>query len=183
MQDGFKIVVEESNADDDDAATYSTKQSTPRDSIDTESPLNPYLLSPWQNARETRKHSLPSQQVTDGITASQVRRLSERGGEGSGPSPKVIVSSIFSCHFGFLCCSSSIFFLLQLFLLLATYCIHHSTEKKCLVFSPDFLLYQPGPRRCVIFSFTFFSFACVCRRQNFWQLYHKHRSRRVADTP
>lgn len=91
MQDGFKIVVEESNIGDDDAATCSTKQSTPRDSVDTDSPLNPYLLSPWQNARETRKHSLPSQQVTDGITASQVRRLSERGGEGSGPSPKVII--------------------------------------------------------------------------------------------
>lgn len=91
MQDGFKIVVEESNIGDDDAATYSTKQSTPRDSVDTDSPLNPYLLSPWQNARETRKHSLPSQQVTDGITASQVRRLSERGGEGCGPSPKVII--------------------------------------------------------------------------------------------
>lgn len=101
MQDGFKIVVEESNNGDDDAATCSTKQSTPRGSLDTESPLNPYLLSPWQNARETRKHSLPSQQVTEGITASQVRRLSERGGEGSGPSPKVIISlcSFFVCGF------------------------------------------------------------------------------------
>lgn len=87
-QDGFKIVVEESNTGDDNdpRASVSTNQSTPRDSIDTGSPLNPYLLSPW---RETRKHSLPSQQVTEGITASQVRRLSERGGEGSGPSPKV----------------------------------------------------------------------------------------------
>lgn len=87
-QDGFKIVVEESNNCDDDIATNSTNQSTPRDSLDIGSPLNPYLLSPW---RETRKHSLPSQQVTEGITASQVRRLSERGGEGSGPSPKVCV--------------------------------------------------------------------------------------------
>lgn len=86
-QDGFKIVVEESNiGDENDAATVSTNQSTPRDSLEIGSPLNPYLLSPW---RETRKHSLPSQQVTEGITASQVRRLSERGGEGSGPSPKV----------------------------------------------------------------------------------------------
>lgn len=81
-------MVEESNNCDDDAATASTNQSTPRDSLDIGSPLNPYLLSPW---RETRKHSLPSQQVTDGITASQVRRLSERGGEGSGPSPKVFM--------------------------------------------------------------------------------------------
>ncbi|XP_031627210.1 uncharacterized serine-rich protein C215.13 [Contarinia nasturtii] len=85
-QDGFKIVVEESNNfDDNDVATNSTNQSTPRDSLDIGSPINPYLLSPW---RETRKHSLPSQQVTEGITASQVRRLSERGGEGSGPSPR-----------------------------------------------------------------------------------------------
>lgn len=76
-QDGFKIVVEESNNGDDyEVATSSTNQSTPRDSLDIGSPLNPYLLSPW---RETRKHSLPSQQVTEGITASQVRRLSERG--------------------------------------------------------------------------------------------------------
>lgn len=92
-QDGFKIVVEESNTGDeyDARASVSTNQSTPRDSLDIGSPLNPYLLSPW---RETRKHSLPSQQVTEGITASQVRRLSERGGEGSGPSPKVHTHSL-----------------------------------------------------------------------------------------
>lgn len=89
MQDGFKIVVEESNNDEEEVPACSTKQSTPRESLDTGSPMNPYLLSPWQNSRDTRKHSLPSQQVTDGITASQVRRLSERGGDGSGPSPKV----------------------------------------------------------------------------------------------
>lgn len=89
MQDGFKIVVEESNNDEEEVPPCITKQSTPRDSLDTDSPLNPYLLSPWHTSRETRKHSLPSQQVTDGITASQVRRLSERGGDGSGPSPKV----------------------------------------------------------------------------------------------
>lgn len=90
-QDGFKIVVEESNnCDEMENATASTPKSTPRDSLDIDSPVNPYLLSPWRDARETRKHSLPSQQVTEGITASQVRRLSERGGEGSGPSPKVI---------------------------------------------------------------------------------------------
>lgn len=89
-QDGFKIVVEESNTCDDiDNAVASTTKSTPRDSLDIDSPVNPYLLSPWRDARESRKHSLPSQQVTEGITASQVRRLSERGGEGSGPSPKV----------------------------------------------------------------------------------------------
>lgn len=78
---------ESNNGEEEDLAAASVK-STPRDSLDIDSPSNPYLLSPWRDPRETRKHSLPSQQVTDGITASQVRRLSERGGEGSGPSPK-----------------------------------------------------------------------------------------------
>lgn len=87
-QDGFKIVVEESVGSSDEAAAASTTKSTPRDSIEVESPVNPYLLNPLSPWRETRKHSLPSQQVTEGITASQVRRLSERGGEGSGPSPR-----------------------------------------------------------------------------------------------
>ncbi|XP_026274878.1 translation initiation factor IF-2-like isoform X2 [Frankliniella occidentalis] len=45
---------------------------------------NPYLLSPW---RDTRKSSLPTPACSSGITASQVRRLSERGPE-SGPSPR-----------------------------------------------------------------------------------------------
>lgn len=88
QQDGFQIVVEESNNCEENELPTSSKKSTPRVSLDIDSPVNPYLLSPWRDPRETRKHSLPSQQVTDGITASQVRRLSERGGEGSGPSPK-----------------------------------------------------------------------------------------------
>lgn len=80
------IVVEESaNCEELELASI---KSTPRESLDVESPVNPYLLSPWRDPRDTRKHSLPSQQVTEGITASQVRRLSERGGEGSGPTPK-----------------------------------------------------------------------------------------------
>lgn len=81
------IVVEES-ANCEELELPTTKSSTPRESLDIDSPVNPYLLSPWRDPRETRKHSLPSQQVTEGITASQVRRLSERGGEGSGPTPK-----------------------------------------------------------------------------------------------
>lgn len=80
------IVVEESaNCEELELASI---KSTPRESLDIDSPVNPYLLSPWRDPRDTRKHSLPSQQVTEGITASQVRRLSERGGEGSGPTPK-----------------------------------------------------------------------------------------------
>ncbi|XP_023315169.1 uncharacterized protein LOC106648042 [Trichogramma pretiosum] len=82
------IVVEESTLAEEEAADtlqYQQSDSPPR-CLDPDSPgLNPYLLSPW---REARKHSLPTPQCTSGITASQVRRLSERGGEGSGPSPR-----------------------------------------------------------------------------------------------
>lgn len=46
---------------------------------DKESPDNPYLLSPFRDPRETRKHSLPNIQCTNEITASQVRRLSDGG--------------------------------------------------------------------------------------------------------
>lgn len=46
---------------------------------ENESPTNPYLLSPFRDPRETRKHSLPNIQITDGIKASQVRRLSDGG--------------------------------------------------------------------------------------------------------
>ncbi|XP_073828479.1 kairos [Musca autumnalis] len=81
------IVVDESQIVEEDDQESSETPSN-KASLDIDSPVNPYLLSPWRDPRESRKHSLPSQQVTEGITASQVRRLSERGGEGSGPSPK-----------------------------------------------------------------------------------------------
>ncbi|KAL0123818.1 hypothetical protein PUN28_005978 [Cardiocondyla obscurior] len=77
------IVVEESTTGEEESERCRT-ESPPR--CDPDSPsLNPYLLSPW---RDARKHSLPTPQCTSGITASQVRRLSERGGEGSGPSAR-----------------------------------------------------------------------------------------------
>ncbi|KAM0733713.1 hypothetical protein ACS0PU_012078 [Formica fusca] len=77
------IVVEESTLGEEEA-DHCRRESPPR--FDPDSPsLNPYLLSPW---RDARKHSLPTPQCTSGITASQVRRLSERGGEGSGPSAR-----------------------------------------------------------------------------------------------
>lgn len=65
---GEREVTEKNNSDEESSPT-----------------VNPYLLSPWRDAREVRKHSLPTPQCS-GITASQVRRLSERG-EGS-PGPK-----------------------------------------------------------------------------------------------
>lgn len=80
------IVVEESGCLEEEEIR--TDSFSPRCSLDIESPQNPYLLSPWRDPRETRKHSLPTPACTSGITASQVRRLSERGGEGSGPSPR-----------------------------------------------------------------------------------------------
>ncbi|XP_003697885.1 uncharacterized protein LOC100866826 [Apis florea] len=78
-----QIIVEESTLGEEEAE-WRRNESPPR-CMDPDSPsLNPYLLSPW---REARKHSLPTPQCTSGITASQVRRLSERGGE-SGPSAR-----------------------------------------------------------------------------------------------
>lgn len=77
------IVVEESNiGNSDDNLKKEQKQSNSDDS-DIESPVNPYLLSPFPDFNQRRKHSLPSLQITEGITASQVRRLSEAGVEGS----------------------------------------------------------------------------------------------------
>ncbi|PZC85530.1 hypothetical protein B5X24_HaOG216638 [Helicoverpa armigera] len=69
------IVVEESGTEDTDSSPHSSAP-TRGLSVDQESPPDPYHLSPW---RDTRKHSLPTPSCTTGPTASQVRRLSERG--------------------------------------------------------------------------------------------------------
>lgn len=93
------IVVEETNTVEDgleaqgaaggvDTAA-ATRKSTSDDS-DPDSPVNPYLLCPFPDMQQRRKHSLPSLQITEGITASQVRRLSEVGGENGGLSPKEV---------------------------------------------------------------------------------------------
>lgn len=81
------IVVEETNAGEDDDSKQS-KKSNSGESSEAESPVNPYLLSPFPDLQQRRKHSLPSLQITEGITASQVRRLSEAGSEGSALSSK-----------------------------------------------------------------------------------------------
>lgn len=73
------IVVEESGGIAEEEEEDESKPSSA-----DESPSNQFLLTPW---RDMRKRSLPTPPCTSGITASQVRRLSERGGEGSGPSP------------------------------------------------------------------------------------------------
>jgi len=67
------IVVEESTLGEEEAERCRA-ESPPR-CVDPDSPsLNPYLLSPW---RDARKHSLPTPQCTSGITASQVHEASE----------------------------------------------------------------------------------------------------------
>ncbi|CAH2002170.1 unnamed protein product [Acanthoscelides obtectus] len=74
------IVVEDEREDE------KTNSSSRQSSEDESTSLNPFLLSPY--AREIRKHSLPTPQCS-GITASQVRRLSERG-ETTGPGPRQV---------------------------------------------------------------------------------------------
>lgn len=69
------IVVDETEEND---YTISNKSSSDGED-DKESPTNPYLLSPFRDPRDTRKHSLPNIQITEGIKASQVRRLSDGG--------------------------------------------------------------------------------------------------------
>ncbi|XP_008200820.1 uncharacterized protein kairos [Tribolium castaneum] len=77
------IVVEDSYYEDPEEQKASDPDS--HHSSEDESPtMNPYLLSPY--SRDVRKHSLPTPQCS-GITASQVRRLSERG-ETVGPGPR-----------------------------------------------------------------------------------------------
>lgn len=77
------IVVDESDIQENE--NRGSNQSSSHNSSDEESPtMNPYLLSPWRT--DVRKHSLPTPQCS-GITASQVRRLSERG-ESAGPGPR-----------------------------------------------------------------------------------------------
>ncbi|VEN50961.1 unnamed protein product [Callosobruchus maculatus] len=71
---------------EDEKEEEKTNSSSRQSSEDESTTLNPFLLSPY--AREIRKHSLPTPQCS-GITASQVRRLSERG-ETTGPSPRQV---------------------------------------------------------------------------------------------
>lgn len=73
------IVVEESEELENLPTSPKSVEEEDENDDEKDSPDNPYLLSPWRDPRETRKHSLPNIQCTDGITASQVRRLSDGG--------------------------------------------------------------------------------------------------------
>lgn len=82
----FKVSVDEPLIVVDESEELQISPTSPKsvkeeegDFDDKESPDNPYLLSPWRDPRETRKHSLPNIHSTEGITASQVRRLSDGG--------------------------------------------------------------------------------------------------------
>lgn len=81
----FKISVDEPLIVVDESEELEIEPTSPKSvkeeevEEDKESPDNPYLLSPFRDPRETRKHSLPNIHSTDGITASQVRRLSDGG--------------------------------------------------------------------------------------------------------
>ncbi|KAG5887169.1 hypothetical protein JTB14_028972, partial [Gonioctena quinquepunctata] len=74
------LIVVEDEEHEEEKNNMPSRQS----SGDESASMNPYLLSPY--AREIRKHSLPTPQCS-GITASQVRRLSERA-ETAGPGPR-----------------------------------------------------------------------------------------------
>lgn len=91
----FKVSVDEPLIVVDESEELEGEQPTSPKSLneedvddDKDSPDNPYLLSPFRDPRETRKHSLPNIQCTSGIMASQVRRLSD-GGENAPSTSEV----------------------------------------------------------------------------------------------
>ncbi|CAG9769260.1 unnamed protein product [Ceutorhynchus assimilis] len=73
-----QIVIEEQEHEEEAQKSHSSQLG----SEDNSPTMNPYLLSPF--AREIRKLSLPNPQCS-GITASQIRRLSDRGDASPGP--------------------------------------------------------------------------------------------------
>lgn len=80
----FKVSVDEPLIVVDESEELENEPTSPNSIVeevddDKDSPDNPYLLSPFRDPRETRKHSLPNIQCTSGIMASQVRRLSDGG--------------------------------------------------------------------------------------------------------
>ncbi|XP_055389887.1 uncharacterized protein LOC129618885 [Condylostylus longicornis] len=84
------IVVEESNTGEEGDETNLEQKNSNSDESEPQSPVNPYLLCPFNDPHQRRKHSLPSLQITEGITASQVRRLSEAGSESTTLSTKEV---------------------------------------------------------------------------------------------
>lgn len=83
-----QIVIEDQENEDEGHKTGSSQHSS-----EDESPtMNPYLLSPY--ARDLRKHSLPTPQCS-GITASQIRRLSDRGDASPGPKQAEFLATLY----------------------------------------------------------------------------------------
>ncbi|XP_059489265.1 uncharacterized protein LOC132204657 [Neocloeon triangulifer] len=74
------IVVEEAIKEDDEKeleGAVGGSDNAPSDEDYDDDTTDPAFLCPWRDARDMRKRSLPTPSCTSGITASQVRRLSE----------------------------------------------------------------------------------------------------------
>jgi hypothetical protein len=77
------IVVEEAIKEDDEkdaegaVGGYDDTDNPPSDEDCDDEGGDPAYLCPWRDPRDLRKRSLPTPACTSGITASQVRRLSE----------------------------------------------------------------------------------------------------------
>jgi len=74
------IVVEEAIKEDDEKeleGAVGGVDNPPSDEEYEDDGTDPAYLCPWRDPRDLRKRSLPTPSCTSGITASQVRRLSE----------------------------------------------------------------------------------------------------------
>lgn len=95
----FKVSVDEPLIVVDESEELENEPTSPKSieeevDDDKDSPDNPYLLSPFRDPRETRKHSLPNIQCTSGIMASQVRRLSDGGDNAPNASEMAFLAKI-----------------------------------------------------------------------------------------
>lgn len=103
----FKVSVDEPLIVVDESEELENSPTSPKSieeevDDDKDSPDNPYLLSPWRDPRETRKHSLPNIQCTEGIMASQVRRLSDGGDNAPTASEVAFLAKLSQVKFRFI---------------------------------------------------------------------------------